>query len=84
MTPGLSPHAVKILQEENLQLTKALLRRSQARLGTVEGAQRCMEIISLVENYFHFSVRKKEIQILFNVRAKNKLHPQFFYNVLHS
>ncbi|KAI6185678.1 Ligand-binding domain of nuclear hormone receptor [Aphelenchoides besseyi] len=62
-TPGLSACAQKQLEKYRHVYSTALLRRMQARRGTVEGARRYAELIGLVETFFHFAQRKREYHV---------------------
>lgn len=70
-----------ILEKENKRLTSALLRRNQARLGTIEGARRYSELISLIETYFYLTKKKKEIHVCFCVNTKVNEPPALNYIV---
>ncbi|KAI6204442.1 hypothetical protein M3Y94_00674600 [Aphelenchoides besseyi] len=62
--PGLSDYAQKQLEKYRNVYSTALLRRMQARRGTVEGARKYAELVGLIETYFHFAQRKREFHIL--------------------
>ncbi|KAI6237868.1 hypothetical protein M3Y95_00309900 [Aphelenchoides besseyi] len=61
--PGLSAYAQKQLEKYRLVYSTALLRRMQARKGTVEGARRYAELIGLIETFFHFAQKKREYHL---------------------
>lgn len=62
--PGLSEHAKNILQRYREQYATTLLRRMQARLGTLPGARKYTDILGLLETFFHFTQRKREFHVL--------------------
>ncbi|KAI6208925.1 hypothetical protein M3Y96_00166600 [Aphelenchoides besseyi] len=63
-TPGLSACAQKQLEKYRDVYSTALLRRMQARRGSVEGARKYAELVGLIETYFHFAQRKREFHVL--------------------
>lgn len=60
-TPGLSARAQEILDKHREVYASTLLRRIQAKLGTLAGARKFGELIGLVQTFFHFAQKKREL-----------------------
>ncbi|KAI6189461.1 Transcription factor HNF-4-like protein [Aphelenchoides bicaudatus] len=70
--PELSQHAQQILEHHREIYANTLLRRLQARLGTLPGACKYADILALVETFFHFGQKKKEFHVLLcSMRRRN-------------
>lgn len=60
---GLSSYAQELLSSEREKIVKTLLRRCQAKYGTVSGAQRFVEVIGLVDSFCYFNAKRKDLHI---------------------
>lgn len=52
-----------------------LLKRMQARLGTLPGARKYADILGLIEMFFHFAQRKREFHVLLCSMRRLKADP---------
>jgi hypothetical protein len=48
----------------------ALLKRMQARLGILPGARKYMDILGLIQTFFHFTQREREFHIIIGFLEK--------------
>uniref|UniRef100_A0A914CA72 NR LBD domain-containing protein n=1 Tax=Acrobeloides nanus TaxID=290746 RepID=A0A914CA72_9BILA len=70
---GLSSRAREILNKEREKYALTLLRYMQAQLGTMEGAKKYAEVISLVETFFYFAQRNREMHVIISLINNTKL-----------
>uniref|UniRef100_A0A914DMA7 Uncharacterized protein n=1 Tax=Acrobeloides nanus TaxID=290746 RepID=A0A914DMA7_9BILA len=70
---GLSSYAREILNKEREKYAFTLLRYMQAQLGTMEGAKKYAEVISLVETFFYFAQRHREMLLMGSLINNTKL-----------
>ena len=61
---GLSEEAQQLLREQQESYALILLRHLQARHGKEEGAKKYSDVITLIQSYFYFAERHKQIHLL--------------------
>uniref|UniRef100_A0A914D922 Uncharacterized protein n=1 Tax=Acrobeloides nanus TaxID=290746 RepID=A0A914D922_9BILA len=68
--PNISDNGRKLLEKQYEEYAQTLLRYLQSQYGEAKGAQRYMEVISLVETYFYFAKCKKQVHLLKDLEHK--------------
>ncbi|KAI6242474.1 Nuclear receptor [Aphelenchoides fujianensis] len=77
-TPGLSAESRRRLEAQREVYARALRRRLQARRGTAAGARQYADVIALVQSFFHFAQKKRELHVflrLYETHGERRAEP---------
>ncbi|KAI6195803.1 hypothetical protein M3Y94_01031100 [Aphelenchoides besseyi] len=69
-TPGLSDYARELLEQSRELYSTALRRRLQAKLGTLPGARKYADLVNMIESFFHFAQKKRELHVFIGIHEK--------------
>ncbi|KAI6193114.1 hypothetical protein M3Y96_00984000 [Aphelenchoides besseyi] len=69
-TPGLSDYARELLEQSREIYSTALRRRLQVKLGTLPGAQKYANLVNMIESFFHFAQKKRELYVFIGIHEK--------------
>uniref|UniRef100_A0A1I8AND2 Nuclear receptor domain-containing protein n=1 Tax=Steinernema glaseri TaxID=37863 RepID=A0A1I8AND2_9BILA len=68
--PGISPEATEILEKAREEYSSALLRLMQAKHGTLKGASRFANAISIIYNLHLFAQKHRQLHLLIRIRMQ--------------